>query len=225
MEPLHDWQVSVSRAMEIQRSLAERVSRRGEVEIVRFVGGVDISVDKISGTGTGAVVILRYPELTISETSVASSALGFPYIPGLLSFREAPLLLAACERLTILPDLILVDGQGVAHPRRIGLASHLGLLIDKATIGCAKTRLTGEFSEVGPQKGDNSELRREGEVIGAALRTRAGVKPMFISPGNRITLKESLEVVIACCLKYRIPEPVRQAHHLVNTLRQNIISE
>jgi deoxyribonuclease V len=212
VEPLHDWQVSASRAVEIQRSLAGQVSRRGEVEVFRFVGGVDISVDKSSGTGTGAVVILRYPELTVAETSVVKGALGFPYIPGLLSFREAPLLLAACERLTITPDLVLVDGQGVAHPRRIGLASHLGLWLETPTIGCAKSLLCGQHEAVGEERGDYAQIVDREETIGVALRTKRSVKPVYVSVGDKLSLESAVDWVLKCGRGYRLPEPTRLAH-------------
>jgi len=212
VEPLHDWRVSASRAIEIQRSLAEQVSRQGEVEVVRFVGGVDISVDKSSGTGTGAVVILRYPELSVAETSVVSGALDFPYIPGLLSFREAPLLLAACERLRITPDLILVDGQGVAHPRRIGLASHLGLWLETPTVGCAKSLLCGRHEAVGGERGDYAEIVDREETVGVALRTKRGVKPVYVSVGDKLSLESAIDWVLKCGRGYRLPEPTRLAH-------------
>ncbi len=173
---------------------------------------MDISVDKSRSTGTGAVVILRYPELTPAETSVVSGALGFPYVPGLLSFREAPLLLAACERLTITPDLILVDGQGVAHPRRIGLASHLGLWLDTPTVGCAKSLLCGWHEAVGAERGDYAEIVDREETIGVALRTRRGVKPVYVSVGHKISLESAISWGLKCGRGYRQPEPTRMAH-------------
>jgi deoxyribonuclease V len=143
----------------------------------------------------------------------------FPYIPGILSFREIPVLLEALKQLKTWPDVILCDGQGTAHPRRMGLASHLGVLLGWPTIGCAKSRLVGKFSDMGQRKGSFSFLYHKDQVIGAAARTRAGVKPVFVSPGNRITLEKSLEIVFRCSPKYRIPEPIRRAHNLVTRLR------
>jgi len=211
VDRLHDWQVSVAQAIDIQRKLAGMVSTVGEVIAPRYIAGVDISVPR-TGAATGAVVILSYPGLELVETSVVSDRLNIPYIPGLLSFRESPLILAACQALTIAPDLILVDGQGVAHPRRIGLASHLGLLLKTPTIGCAKSRLCGEYEMPADNTGSYSDLRDRGEVIGAVLRTRAGVKPIYVSVGHRIDLENAIHWVMECCCGFRLPEPTRLAH-------------
>ncbi len=208
---LHGWQMIPAQAMEIQRKLAAQVSRAGETT-PRFIAGVDISVDREAGTGTGAVVVLRYPELDLVEAKVVSDRLDFPYIPGLLSFREAPLILAACENLSVTPDLIMVDGQGIAHPRRMGLASHLGLFLDTPTIGCAKSRLCGRHEVPGNEPGSYADLIDGDEVIGAALRTRAGVKPVYVSIGHRVSLPAAIHWVLACCRGYRLPEPTRLAH-------------
>ncbi len=208
----HGWQVSTAQALEIQRKLAAQVSRTGEVTSPRLIAGVDISVNKGDGTGTGAVVVLSYPELDLVETRVVNDRLEFPYVPGLLSFREAPLILAACEKLDVLPDLIMVDGQGIAHPRRMGLASHLGLFLNTPTIGCAKSRLCGRHDVPGAEPGSYAELVDGGEVIGAVLRTKAGVKPVYVSIGHRIDLPAAVHWVLACCRGYRLPEPTRLAH-------------
>ena len=212
VETLHNWQVSVAQAKDIQQRLAEQVSTSGEVIAPRYIAGVDISAPKASGVATGAVVVLSYPELRVVETKIANSRLEFPYIPGLLSFRESPLILAACQELIITPDLILVDGQGIAHPRRIGLASHLGLLLNTPTIGCAKSRLCGEHEEPGSEPGSYAELRDRGEVIGAALRTKSGVTPIYVSTGHKIDLQNAIHWVLECCRGYRVPEPTRLAH-------------
>jgi len=209
---LHDWQVSTAQAMEIQVKLAAQVSRAGEVASPRLVAGVDISVNRVTGTGTGAVAVLSYPELDLVETRVVTDRLEFPYVPGLLSFRESPLILAACERLDAAPDLIMVDGQGIAHPRRIGLASHLGLFLGTPTIGCAKSRLCGCHDMPGAEAGNYADLVDGGEVIGAALRTRAGVNPVYVSIGHRIDLPAAIHWVLRCCRGYRLPEPTRLAH-------------
>ncbi len=211
-ERLHQWQVSLTEALDIQRRLAEQVSATGEVISPRFIAGVDISAPKAPGIATGAVVVLSYPELRVAEVKVASGRLDFPYIPGLLSFRESPLILAAAEKLTVAPDLILVDGQGVAHPRRMGLASHLGLLLNTPAIGCAKSRLCGQHEEPGSEPGSYAELLDGGEIIGAALRTRPGVKPIYVSVGHKIDLKNAVYWVLECCRGYRLPEPTRLAH-------------
>jgi deoxyribonuclease V len=212
VERLHSWQVSYAEALDTQLRLAAQVSRQSEVSAPRFVAGVDISVGKAQGVATGAVVVLNYPELRLVETQLVQGKLNFPYIPGLLSFRESPLILDACQRLTITPDLILVDGQGIAHPRRMGLASHLGLFLDTPTIGCAKSRLCGSHEMPGEQPGSYAEVIDNGETIGAALRTKPGVNPIYVSIGHKVDLNTALHWVMSCCLGYRLPEPTRLAH-------------
>ncbi len=209
---LHSWQVSTAQALDIQRRLAKQVSRNSEVTAPHFIAGVDISVGKAQGMATAAVVVLSYPELRLVETKVVQGKLDFPYIPGLLSFRESPLTLTACQELTITPDLILVDGQGIAHPRRFGLASHLGLFLNTPTIGCAKSRLCGQYEEPGVEPGSYAELIDKGETIGMALRTKLGVKPIYVSIGHKIDLQTAIHWVMKCCRGYRIPEPTRLAH-------------
>jgi deoxyribonuclease V len=208
----HEWQVSVARAREIQSSLAKRVSAENRVVNPRLIAGIDISAPDAQGVARGAVVVLRYPELDIVEVKEARSKIRFPYVPGLLSFREGPLILAACERLCNVPELVLVDGQGIAHPRRFGLASHVGLLLDLPTIGCAKSILCGEHQSLGEEAGSQAELLDKGELIGAALRTKSGVKPIYVSVGHNINLVSALEWVMKCCRGYRLPEPTRLAH-------------
>lgn len=212
MERLHDWQVSTDHAREIQLRLAARVSRVSEVTTPRFIAGVDISASRGQGMATGAVVVLSYPEFKVVETKVVSGKLSFPYVPGLLSFRESPLILSAYEELSIIPDLVLVDGQGIAHPRRMGLASHLGLLLDTPAIGCAKSRLCGSHNIPGNAPGDYAELIDNGEVIGAALCTRSGMKPIYVSIGHRIDLQTAIHWALECCRGDRLPEPTRLAH-------------
>ena len=212
VKELHDWHVSVAQAFDIQLELAGRVSRINEVKTPRFIAGVDISVSKERGIATGAVVVLNYPELELVETKVVSGEVGFPYVPGLLSFRESPLILSACEKLSLSPDLILVDGQGIAHPRRLGLASHLGLLLNTPTIGCAKSRLCGSHEVLGAEPGSYAELVDGGEVIGAALRTRLRVTPVYVSIGHKVDLTAAIYWLLECCRGYRLPEPTRLAH-------------
>ena len=212
VERLHNWQVSTAQALDLQRRLAAQVSRSSEVITPRFIAGVDISVPNAQGTATGAVVVLHYPELRLVETKIAQGRLDFPYIPGLLSFRESPLALAACEELSIIPDLLLVDGQGIAHPRRLGLASHLGLLLNMPTIGCAKSLLCGSHEVPGVEPGSYAEVIDRGETIGVALRTRPGVKPIYVSIGHKVDLQTAIYWVMKCCRSYRIPEPTRLAH-------------
>jgi len=192
--------------------LAARVSKVSEVTTPHFIAGVDISVNKAQEMATGAVIILSYPELRLVEIKIVNGKPGFPYVPGLLSFRESPLILAACEKLTITPDLILVDGQGVAHPRRMGLASHLGLFLNTPTIGCAKSRLCGSHKEPDVEPGSYVELIDSGEIIGAALRTKLGVKPVYVSVGHKVDLQTAVHWVLECCRGYRLPEPTRLAH-------------
>ena len=212
MAKLHSWKVSTARARDIQKGLAERVSRVYEVINPRLIAGADISVNRVAGVATGAVVVLSYPGLELVESSIVEGELELPYIPGLLSFRESPLILAACEKLTLTPDLILVDGQGIAHPRRLGLACHLGLFLNTPTIGCAKSRLCGSHEVPGSEPGDYTELMDGGEIIGAALRTRLGVKPVYVSIGHKVDLQAAVHWVLACCRGYRLPEPTRLAH-------------
>lgn len=212
MKRLHDWQFSVTQALDLQRQLAAEVSRENEVAMPHFIAGVDIAAGRAQEMATGTVVVLSYPELKVVETKVVQGRLDFAYIPGLLSFRELPLTLAACERLSITPDLILVDGQGIAHPRRFGLASHLGLCLDTPTIGCAKSLLCGRHEAPGNEPGNYAEVIDNGETIGVALRTRQGVKPVYVSIGHKIDLKTAIYWTLKCCRGYRLPEPTRLAH-------------
>jgi deoxyribonuclease V len=217
---LHPWDVSPKEAVAIQRELAARVVREGDVPVARGarpergrrVAGVDISVDKERGAGTGAVVVLSYPALEVVEAAVAEAPLTFPYVPGLLSFREVPVLREAFRRVAGPIDLLLVDGQGYAHPRRFGLACHLGLLLDLPAIGCAKSRLIGEHAPLAEAAGSRAGLFDRGEQIGSALRTRAGVRPLYVSIGHRIGLAAAEAWVLRCCRRYRLPEPARLAH-------------
>lgn len=209
---LHDWQMTPDQAKNIQRELAGMVSRRNEVNAVSLVAGVDISAPDARGIAKAAVVVLSYPELILVESKVITKEVTFPYVPGLLSFRESPLILAACEELRENPDLILVDGQGLAHPRRLGLASHLGVLWDKPTIGCAKSRLCGEHKMVPPEAGSFANLIDNDETIGAVLRTKAHAAPLYISIGHKIDLDTAITWVLRCCRNQRLPEPTRLAH-------------
>jgi deoxyribonuclease V len=211
-QALHGWEVSVAEAREIQLRLAKMVVTEDTVANPRLVAGIDISAPNAQGVARGAAVVLRYPELAIVEVKEARSRIRFPYVPGLLSFRESPLILAACEKLRSVPDLILVDGQGIAHPRRFGLASHVGLLLDLPTIGCAKSILCGQHQCVGEEAGSQAELRDNDEIIGTALRTKSGVKPLYISVGHKVSLESALQWVMKCCRGYRLAEPTRLAH-------------
>jgi deoxyribonuclease V len=209
---LHGWEMSIAQAREIQFSLAKRVVTENGVTNPGFVAGIDISSPDTQGIASGAVVVLRYPELSMVEVKIAKGKVTLPYIPGLLSFRECPLILAACEKLCNIPDLVLIDGQGIAHPRRLGLASHVGLFLDLPTIGCAKSILCGKHQPLGEEAGSHTELLDNGEIIGAALRTKSRVKPIYVSVGHKIDLVSALHYVINCCHGYRLPEPTRLAH-------------
>ena len=213
IQSLHSWGVTTTEAREIQLKLAASVSRINEVSKPRLIAGVDISAGKQRGTATGAVVVLNYPRLEPVEVRLLTTQVTFPYVPGLLSFRELPVLLPIFEELESTPDLILVDGQGIAHPRRLGIASHLGLWLDKPTIGCAKSRLIGAHGEVGVEAGCSAELTDDnGEVIGAALRSKAGSAPLYVSIGHKTDLQSAVGWVLACCRGHRLPEPTRLAH-------------
>ena len=212
MHNLHGWQVSIPQALDIQRELAARVSPISEIGEPRFVAGADISTSRARSLATGAVVVMDYPALELVEVKTVDAQLAFPYIPGLLSFRESLLVLAVCEKLTVTPDLILVDGQGLAHPRRLGLASHLGLLLDTPTIGCAKSRLCGSHEAPAVAPGSSAKLVDHGEVIGAVVRSKAGTSPLYVSIGHKVDLEAAVRWVLVCCRGYRIPEPLRLAH-------------
>jgi deoxyribonuclease V len=212
IEQVHNWQVTPGEAKAIQLKMADKVVRNGNVLDPRLIAGVDVSVNRWEKQGRAAVVILSYPSLDIVEIQVIEDKITFPYVPGLLSFREIPLQLKAFEKLKNVPGLVIVDGQGMAHPRRIGLASHLGLCLNIPTIGCAKSRLCGEHEEPALERGSFTKLMDNGEIIGAVLRTRTGVKPLYISTGHMVSLKPAADWVMSCCRGYRLPEPTRLAH-------------
>ncbi len=211
VERLHGFAVTTHEAIGIQQDLAPRVVTRNSLKDVRHVLGLDVSVER-NGEATAAAVTVTYPGLQIAEKVVLKDKVEFPYVPGLLSFREIPISLRVCEKLVIGPDLVMVDGQGRAHPRRIGLASHLGLFLGIPTIGCAKSRLCGDCVEPAEFPGSRNELKDNMEVIGTVLRTRSGSKPLFISVGHMIDLSAAVDWVLKCCLGYRLPEPTRLAH-------------
>ena len=209
---IHNWNVTAAEAKEIQRKLAGQILRKNELTALRFIAGVDISAPDSEGFATGAAVVLSYPSLEAVEIKVVKEKLGFPYVPGLLSFRESPVIIAACQKLEQNPDLMLVDGQGLAHPRRIGLASHLGLILNIPTIGCAKSLLCGNHGALGTEPGSYSFIRDNQEIIGAALCTKLKSKPIYVSIGHKIDLETAIFRVIECCRGYRLPEPTRLAH-------------
>jgi deoxyribonuclease V len=210
--------ISIAQAREQQEILRKRVQIvpfRGEP---RYVAGVDAAFSE--GLVYAAACLYQYPELTFLEQATAIEKLRFPYVPGFLSFREGPAIIAAIRKLTVKPDVLLVDGQGIAHPRGIGIASHLGVLLNIPTIGCAKTRLVGEFKEPDRRKGNCSELTYEGRTVGAVVRTKDGVRPLFVSPGHKIDLDNAVRITLGCTGKYRIPEPLRCADMLSRKMKR-----
>jgi deoxyribonuclease V len=216
---LHEWNVSPSEAVKIQSQLRTElltIPFKGEP---RLVAGTDISFNRYSPRVYAGYVVMEYPSMKVVERVGSIVNVSFPYVPGLLSFREIPPLLDAWEKLKHKPDLIVADGQGTAHPRRMGIACHLGILLDMPTIGCGKSRLVGSFEEPGLAAGSRSDLLHRGERIGVVLRTKDKVNPVFISPGHRMDVESAVRLILAMRGGYRIPEPTRQAHLYVNELR------
>jgi len=204
--------MSPAEAIKIQHNLSGDISRVDSPGEITYIAGVDVSLGRFGGTGRASVVVLKYPSLEVTGESTFEGLVPMPYIPGLLSFRELPLILPALQNIAIEPDLLIVDGHGIAHPRRLGIAAHLGLFTNKPVIGCAKSRLCGTHSDVGPNNGDYAELVTNCEVIGRVIRTREGSKPVFVSVGNHISLETATDWVLKLCAGHRLPEPVRQAH-------------
>lgn len=212
----HSWNVTPAEAIALQQALRGRVILADRLGAVRRVAGVDVGFEADGTVTRAAVAVLAYPGLELLETAIARRPTEFPYVPGLLSFRELPAVLDALTQLYESPDLLLCDGQGIAHPRRFGIASHLGLLMDVPSIGVGKTRLYGAGVEPPHQRGQWSPLRARQEVIGAIVRTRSGVKPLYVSSGHRVSLETAIGYVMGCCTRYRLPETTRQAHRLAS---------
>jgi deoxyribonuclease V len=212
----HPWNVTRDEAIAIQRRLRAYVRTADDFGEVRRVAGVDIGFEDNGNTTRAAVVVLNFPALTVHENALVRHPTTFPYIPGLLSFREVPAALDALAHLTTPPDLLLCDGQGIAHPRRVGLATHLGLLSNIPAIGVAKSLLIGQHDPLPDERGAWQPLRDKDEVIGVVLRTRVGVKPVYVSPGHRISLHSAIDYTMRCTPKYRLPETTRQAHNLAS---------
>lgn len=247
IKKLHSWDLSYAQARELQMQLACKVQFTPIKDPPKLIAGLDCALSKDRKRILAVAVVLRAPDtekglwepleksdFKIVETANATQQVTFPYIPGLLSFREAPACIAAVEKLNQEPDAFLIDGQGLAHPRRFGLAAHLGLFFDKPTIGCAKSRLTGYFEDPPPEKGSYSPLKDKkapnhqpsnerqatsDEIIGAVVRTRANVEPVFVSVGNKCLLQDAIKVTLDCTTKYRLPEPTRLAHQTVSRLK------
>jgi deoxyribonuclease V len=222
IQQLHEWQVRPSEAISIQRELASKICVKETPDNIHLIAGVDVAIQR-KAEGTASVVVLNYPELQIVDHSSVRGVVDFPYVPGLLSFREIPLLIKAFECLKINPDLVLVDGQGFAHPRRFGLASHLGLLLDIPTIGCAKSRLCGTHQEPGTEAGCTANLVDTVEVIGSVVRTKSGTRPIYVSIGHKVSLEQAIEWTLKCCRGFRLPEPTRLAHQAAGGFLQQAV--
>jgi deoxyribonuclease V len=218
---LHDWNVTPQQAVSLQHALRERLVLRAPPGLtVSRVAGADISTERDNDTGYGGFVVLDASSLTPVAQQGAAVTLRFPYVPGLLSFRELPVLAEAWKRLEPVPDLLVFDGQGLAHPRRMGLACHGGLLFGVPSIGCAKSLLVGTHGPLGEERGATAEIRHRGEVVGMAVRTRKGVSPVYVSPGHLMDLPTAVDWVLRLSPRYREPETTRHAHRLVNALRR-----
>lgn len=218
-KPLHGWDLSPAQAVQLQRELAGRVIRHDAFGPVHSVAGVDVGFEDGNTVTRAAVVVLDFPALTVRSRTLVRRPTSFPYIPGLLTFRELPAVLEAFEQHEVMPDLVLYDGQGIAHPRRLGIAAHLGVWLDLPVIGAAKSRLVGRHDEVPAVRGAWRPLEDRGERIGAVLRTRASAKPLYVSIGHRVSLESTIDYVLACAPRYRLPETTRAAHALASEKR------
>ncbi len=217
IKPLHNWNVSPREAIEIQKQLAFEVVAEDKFDApVKTVAGIDLGYDAKNDTSRAVVVVLSFPELELLETNEALLPIQFPYVPGLLSFRETPVAIKALEKLTLTPDLILCDGQGLAHPRKFGIACHIGLIADVPTAGVAKSLLVGKFENLGETRGSIAPLIHKNEQVGVALRTKDQVQPVFVSVGHRISLETATEIILQCAPKYRLPETTRLADKLAS---------
>lgn len=216
--PLHDWNLSPREAIEIQKQLAYEVvaENRFDETPIKTVAGIDLGYDAANDTSRAVVVVLSFPELELIESAEALLPIQFPYVPGLLSFRETPVAIKALEKLTVTPDVILCDGQGLAHPRRFGVACHIGLIADVPAIGVAKSLLVGKFENLGETRGSVAPLIHKNEQVGVALRTKDKVQPLFVSVGHRVSLETATEIVLQCAPKYRLPETTRLADKMAS---------
>jgi deoxyribonuclease V len=221
----HTWNVSPKEAIQVQKDLKDKIKigKFLNLEKIQYIAGADISLNRFSSDIFAGIILLSFPDLKPINYSIIKSKTDFPYIPGLLSFREVPALLDVWKKLKTKPDVLIVDGQGIAHPRRLGIATHLGFLLDIPTIGCAKSLLYGKYEEPAKTAGSFSYLYdkyNQEEKIGVVLRTKDNVKPVIISPGHKMDVEDALEIMKKCSGKYRIPEPTRLAHELVNQFRR-----
>jgi len=220
MNPLHSWDVSVEEAIQIQEALKKRIILKKPFSKIRTIGGGDVAYSKNGILLFGAIAVLSYPDMGTLDIATTEGKVSFPYIPTLLSFREGPILIKIFQNLKIKPDVMIYDGQGIAHPRGMGLASHMGLWFDLPSIGCAKTPLLDEFTSPGPFQGSFGWIRRDGKKVGVVLRTKEKVKPLFVSPGHRIVLSTSIRLILESCRGFRIPEPLRKAHQISRLMRE-----
>ena len=216
----HSWDCTFEEARDLQVKLARSLELTFPGGPLRFVAGADVSFNRFSPILYAGIVVLRFPDLHLVEESWSVTTTSFPYVPGYLSFREAPAVLSVFEQLKTVPDVMILDGQGIAHPRGLGLAAHVGLLLNLPTVGCAKSILVGEHAPVDDAKGSTTPLIFKGREVGQVLRTRTRVKPVYVSPGHLMDVNHAAEIVLRCSPRYRIPEPVRQAHRLVNRVRK-----
>lgn len=219
MKLTHKWDISCEEARRLQEELRSRIILTPPKRRFRFIGGADVSYEKHGDKFHAGIVVWDMERKEVIDKASASKRVSFPYVPGLLSFREAPVLLDAFSKLRTSVDVLIVDGQGIAHPRRFGLAAHVSLLLDIPGVGCAKSKLVGEHEPVGANRGSRSDLILDGDCVGAVLRTRDNVKPLYISPGHKMSVDCAVEIVLNCAVKYRLPEPTRLAHQYVNQLR------
>jgi len=221
IEHPHNWNVSYDRARELQNELVAKLILHDEdlPDKIKTIAGADISYSRNSNIFFAVVIILDFPTMEIIEQASFSEKVDFPYIPGLLTFREGPVLLKAFRKLSFPPDVIIFDGHGISHPRGVGLASHMGLFLNIPSIGCAKTKLVGSYDEAGSEPGDYSTLVYNDEIRGVVLRTKKNVKPVFVSQGHKIGLEKAIDITLSSCRGYRLPEPTRKAHLAVNGIR------
>lgn len=221
IKQLHSWKVSTAEASKIQIDLRKKLILHSESDFstIQTIAAADVSCNKFENILYTAVVLVRFSDLQIINALTKISSTTFPYLPGFLSFREAPAVLDIFKELSDPPEVLMCDGQGIAHPRGLGLASHLGLFLNIPTIGCAKSVLVGTYTDPALLKGSHSPMIYQGQMVGAALRSRSNVKPVFVSCGHKIGLQDSIQLVLHTCNRYRIPEPLRMAHQLVNKMR------
>ncbi|OGO06614.1 MAG: endonuclease V [Chloroflexi bacterium RBG_13_56_8] len=212
----HPWDISPQEAIAIQRELAQRIDPKDYHDQIESVAGIDVGIK--GGVARAAVAVLSFPALELIAISRVECKVSFPYVPGLLTFREGPVILQALAKLAVVPDVLMFDGQGYAHPRRMGIATHMGILLDHPSLGCAKSRLCGTHDDPGPERGSRAWLWDGEEIVGAVVRTRTNVRPVFVSVGHKMSLETAIDLVLRCGRRYRLPEPTRQAHQAASSM-------